>query len=299
MAEGTTDSGIAIEVSEGVRVSVRETGPRDGPAVVLLHGLTLTRELVLMGSTALERGGFRVLACDARGHGRSSAAADHTAYGYRDLAGDVVGIMDALAVESALLVGASMGFHTALRVALDHPRRVAGIVGITPGFDPGETPTANDLREADLTAELLRGDGVEGFLRALKQISDPLSIIAPEELRRRMSRHGDLGALADAVRYVVRSRPFESLHELAAIEVPALVIGSRDTFDPRHPLELASAYAAALPRAALHHEAEGRAPIAWSRRRLGNHVHDFARSLAWEAPAWRVNRAWRLPPEWR
>jgi pimeloyl-ACP methyl ester carboxylesterase len=279
VAESTTDSGVAIELPNGVRVSVCEAGPRRGPAVVLLHGLTLTRELVLMGSTKLEDGGFRVLACDARGHGRSGAPADRTAYGYRDLAGDVVGVMDALGVESALLVGASMGCHTALRVALDHPDRVAGIVAITPGFDPDRTPSAQDLREADRTAELLRRDGIEGFVQALDEISDPLGIIAPEEMRSRMSRHRDLGVLADAVQQVVRSRPFESLDELAAIGVPALVVGSRDAFDPRHPFDLATAYAAAMPRAELCCEAEGRAPIAWSRRRLGSRVLDFARSL--------------------
>jgi pimeloyl-ACP methyl ester carboxylesterase len=271
--------GVAIEVPGGVRLSVRETGTRFGPTVMLLHGLTLTRELVLMGSTKLEYGGFRVIACDARGHGRSSAPADRAAYGYRDLAEDVVGVMNALRVKSALLVGTSMGCHTALRVALDHPDRVAGIVGITPGFDPQQTPSAKDLREADLTADLLRRDGIEGFLQALDEISDPLGIVAPEEMRRRMSRHRDLGVLADAVQHVVRSRPFESLENLAAIRVPALVVGSRDAFDPRHPLHLATAYAAALPRAELYCEAEGRAPVAWSRRRLGNRVLDFAQSL--------------------
>jgi pimeloyl-ACP methyl ester carboxylesterase len=269
-----------IEVASGIRLSVLETGPRFGPAVMLLHGLTLTRELVLMGSTKLEYGGLHVLAYDARGHGRSSAPADRTAYGYRDLAGDVVGIMNAFGIKSALLVGASMGCHTALRVALDHPGRVAGIVGITPGFDPDKTPTAKDLQEADLTADMLRQDGIKGFLQALDEISDPLSIVAPDELRRRMSRHRDLGVLADAIQHVVRSRPFESLDDLAAIEVPALVIGSRDTFDPRHPFHVATAYAAALPRAELYCEAEGRAPIAWSRRRLGNRVLEFAQSLS-------------------
>jgi pimeloyl-ACP methyl ester carboxylesterase len=247
--------------------------------VVLLHGLTLTRELVLMGSTQVEEGGFRVLAWDARGHGRSSAAPDRTAYGYRDMADDVVRMLNALRVESAILVGTSMGFHTALRVAMDHPDRVDGIVGVTPGFDPDETPSPKDMHEADLTAGLLRRRGVEGFLQALEEIGDPLSIVAPEEMRTRMSRHRDFDALADAVQHVVRSRPFESLENLAAIEIPTLIIGSQDSFDPRHPLRIAIAYAAALPRARLCCEAKGRAPIAWSRRRLGSCVLEFAQGL--------------------
>ena len=59
---------------DGVALSVSEDG--EGPAVVLLHGLTATRRYVVMGSRSLERSGHRVIAYDARGHGRSSPAAD-------------------------------------------------------------------------------------------------------------------------------------------------------------------------------------------------------------------------------
>ncbi len=233
-----------------------------------------------MGSTRLEREGFRVIAGDARGHGRSGAPSEPTAYGYGEMAADLVATIDALEVDRALLVGGSMGLHTVLRVALSHPERVAGIVGITPGFDPADTLSKRDLHDASRTADLVRRHGVEGFLRALEQIGDPLSVIAPDELRRRLSRHSDLEALANAIECVVRSRPFESLGDLAAIKIPTLIVGSRDKFDPRHPYQLAIAYAAALPRAELQCEPEGRAPIAWSRRRLGNLVLDFARDLS-------------------
>ena len=56
----------------GVELSGDETG--EGVPVVLLHGLTATRRYVVMGSRALERSGHRVIAYDARGHGRSSPA---------------------------------------------------------------------------------------------------------------------------------------------------------------------------------------------------------------------------------
>jgi pimeloyl-ACP methyl ester carboxylesterase len=46
----------------------------DGVPVVLLHGLTATRRYVVMGSNALQRGGRRVVAYDARGHGESDPA---------------------------------------------------------------------------------------------------------------------------------------------------------------------------------------------------------------------------------
>lgn len=268
-----------LDRSGNVRLSVRETGDGSRLPAILLHGLTLTGDQVLMGSRTLERSGFRVLACDARGHGASGAPADRTGYTYGEMAADAIAVMDALGVERALLVGASMGFHTALRVALDHPDRVAGVFGITPGFDPATTPSAKDLRDADLTAALLRRDGSEGFVRALDAIGDPLGAIARDEMHSRISRHRDLGALAGAVERVIRSRPFESLDDLGALEAPVLIVASRDEFDPRHPFYVAAAYAAALPNAELRCEAEGRAPIAWSRRRLGKLVLDFAETL--------------------
>src|SRR5580693_1226349 len=84
----------------------------EGRDVVLLHGLTATRRYVVMGSRTLERSGHRVIAYDARGHGRSSPAADGD-YGYRRLAEDLSAVLEELGVERAVLAGASMGAHTA------------------------------------------------------------------------------------------------------------------------------------------------------------------------------------------
>ncbi|MBV9309349.1 MAG: alpha/beta fold hydrolase, partial [Solirubrobacterales bacterium] len=57
---------------DGVSLAGEEQG--EGAPVILLHGLTATRRYVVMGSRALERSGFRVIAYDARGHGRSAPA---------------------------------------------------------------------------------------------------------------------------------------------------------------------------------------------------------------------------------
>src|SRR5919198_151039 len=116
---------------DGVSLAVFEDG--EGPAVVLLHGLTATHRYVVMGSKVLPRAGFRTIAYDARGHGASSPAPD---YAYGALAGDLGAVLDALEVDRAVLAGASMGAHTLLRYALEAPARVAGIVAITPAFVP-------------------------------------------------------------------------------------------------------------------------------------------------------------------
>ena len=139
---------------------------REGTPIVLLHGLTATRRYVVMGSRTLERSGYRVIGYDARGHGRSTAAPDPAAYDYDDLARDLEAVLDALGLERAILAGASMGAHTALRFALRNPTRVAGLGLITPSFDPERPPDAETLANWDALAEGLRERGVEGFVDA-------------------------------------------------------------------------------------------------------------------------------------
>src|SRR5215217_7831610 len=108
---------------DGVTLAGEEAG--EGIPVVLAHGLTATRRYVVMGSKALERGGHRVVLYDARGHGESSPAETRGAYEYANLAADAVAVLDELGIERAVLAGASMGAHTAARVALESPGRVA------------------------------------------------------------------------------------------------------------------------------------------------------------------------------
>src|SRR5579864_6343300 len=117
--------------SGGVELAGDEAG--EGVPVVLLHGLTATRRYVVMGSRALERSGHRVIAYDARGHGRSSPAPTPDAYGYEELGRDLEAVLDGFELQRAVLAGASMGAHTALWLALRAPDRVAGLVVITPG----------------------------------------------------------------------------------------------------------------------------------------------------------------------
>src|SRR5919107_212016 len=101
----------------------------EGTAVVLLHGLTATHRYVVMGSRALERSGHRVIAYDARGHGRSDPAEP---YDYEALAADLERVLDERGIERAVLARASMGAHTLLRFALDNPQRALALVVITP-----------------------------------------------------------------------------------------------------------------------------------------------------------------------
>jgi pimeloyl-ACP methyl ester carboxylesterase len=269
--------------SGGVRLSGEEAG--EGPPVVLLHGLTATRRYVVMGSRTLERSGYRTIAYDTRGHGRSSPAPNPGAYDYAQLADDLEAVLDELEVERAVLAGASMGAHTALRFALLHPERVAGVGLVTPAFDP----RARDSTAYNALAQGLRADGVEGFVRAYDFSSVPAEWRETVEtvVRQRLSLHEHPEAVADAMEVVPRSRPFEDMSELERIAVPTVVVGSRDEVDPGHPLALAEEYTRRIPAATLRVEKGGppmRSPIAWQGGQLSKILVELAERADYGEP---------------
>ncbi len=253
---------------DGVSLAVEETG--SGVPVVLLHGLTATRRYVVMGSKALERSGHRVIAYDARGHGRSSPAREPTQYEYGDLVDDLEAVLDSLEVERAVLAGASMGAHTLLRLALEHPERAGGLVVITPAFDPATNDEADRLARWDALAEGLAQDGIDGFLAAQGEprVRPEWRETVVKVIRQRLAQHEHPSAVADALRVVPRSHPFESVDALSAISAPTAVVASDDEPDPEHPKAVGEAYAAAIPGAELITDEPGRSPIAWQGSQL-------------------------------
>lgn len=259
-----------------LRLFVEEAG--EGKPVVLLHGLTATHRYVLMGSRTLERSGHRVIAPDARGHGASDPAPDPAAYGYGALAADVLGLLDDRGLDRVVLVGASMGGHTALRIALEHPDRVAGLVVITPAYEEATHALPASLERWDALASGLEHGGVEGFVAAYGEPAVPEAMRATilTVLRQRLGAHEHPAAVADALRAVPRSAPFGQVADLAAIEAPTVVVGSRDEADPGHPIAVAQAYAQTIPGARLEVEERGHSPLAWQGGRLSRVVGELA-----------------------
>jgi pimeloyl-ACP methyl ester carboxylesterase len=263
--------------TRGVTLAGEESG--EGAAVVLLHGLTATRRYVVMGSTALQRSGHRVIAYDARAHGASTGAPSPDDYGYPRLAEDLRAVLDDRGVERAVLAGASMGAHTLLSFALAHPERVAGLVVLTPAFDP-EAPRS--FERWDRLADGLREGGVEGFVRAydLAAVPERWRETVDRVLHQRLAAHEHLDALADALQAVPRSRPFERWEDLGALEAPAVVVVSRDEADPEHPYATGRRYAEALPGAELISEEPGKSPLAWQGAQVSRVISGVAERAA-------------------
>jgi pimeloyl-ACP methyl ester carboxylesterase len=163
-----------------------------------------------------------------------------------------------------------MGAHTLLRFALDAPERVAGLVVITPAYEPDINDDADRLARWDALSEGLRRGGVDGFVAAYGEPDVPEawreSVFTV--MRQRLSLHEHLDAVADALHTVPRSRPFGQLDELAALDVPAVVVASDDAADPGHPRAVGEAFAAAIPGAELITDEPGRSPVAWQGSQL-------------------------------
>ncbi|MCU1465420.1 MAG: catD 6, partial [Actinomycetia bacterium] len=100
-------------------------GSAHGPAVVLLHGLGASAELNWSATMPALHGDLRVAAPDIRGHGETRASVRFT---LEDAADDVVALADALALETFIIVGYSMGGAIAQLVHLRRPERVRGVV---------------------------------------------------------------------------------------------------------------------------------------------------------------------------
>ncbi|MFN7224280.1 MAG: alpha/beta fold hydrolase [Paracoccaceae bacterium] len=121
----------------GIGLSVQEAG--QGPALFLLHGYP--QNGLCWAKVAPEFAqSHRVIVPDLRGYGQSDAPADddgHRTYSKRQMAADIVALMDALDLPDAMILGHDRGARVAYRLALDHPTRVTrlGIIEIAPTAD--------------------------------------------------------------------------------------------------------------------------------------------------------------------
>ncbi|WP_262273440.1 alpha/beta fold hydrolase [Microvirga yunnanensis] len=112
----------------GVTLHAVEAGPEDGPLVILLHGFPEFWWGWRSQIGPLAEAGFRVLAPDQRGYNLSDKPAGRRAYDLDILAGDVVGLADALGRETFSVVGHDWGGLVARWTASRHPDRVEKLV---------------------------------------------------------------------------------------------------------------------------------------------------------------------------
>ena len=108
-------------------ITLHVTAQGEGPAVLFCHGFPDTSYTWRRQMKAVASAGYRAIAPDMRGYGRSSAPADATSYTPLHTAGDLVGLLDALSVPSAVLVGHDWGAAHAWNAALMRPDRFKAV----------------------------------------------------------------------------------------------------------------------------------------------------------------------------
>ena len=135
-----------IEVN-GIRMHLAEQGA--GPLVVLLHGFPESWYSWRHQLAALAAAGFRAVAPDQRGYGRTDRPDAIERYTILHLVGDVIALIGALGEERAIVVGHDWGAPVAWHTALLRPDRVVGVAGLSVPFTPrGRVAPLTRWREA-------------------------------------------------------------------------------------------------------------------------------------------------------
>lgn len=224
------------------------SGPEGAPVVVFSNSIGTTLQMWDAQAAALSAR-WRCLRYDTRGHGRSPVV--DRPIGIDDLAGDLAGLLDALGIDQAHVVGLSLGGMTAQAMAALHPQRVNGLVLMA---------TAAHLPPAEAwaqRAETVRRDGMAAIVDAVitRWFTPRFAQAQPgqvEPVRRRFLEMDPRGYAACCE--VIRDMDLRP--RLASIQAPTLIVAGAD--DPATPVSMmedirqgiADAELLVLPRAA-------------------------------------------------
>jgi pimeloyl-ACP methyl ester carboxylesterase len=185
---------------QGARIWYAEWGKKSSrPPVLLLHGGFGNSNYFGHLIPVLVAHGYRVIAMDSRGHGRSTR--DDAPMSYHLMAGDVIGLLDHLGVPRVYLVGWSDGGCTGFDLALNHPDRLAGLFAFG----------AN----ADVSGDREGFDKTPVFAAYLKR--------TPEEYRKLSPTPGRWGEFSAAVGKMWDTLPAFTAAELRSIKVPTVI----------------------------------------------------------------------------
>lgn len=181
---------------QGTRTRVLDAG-QTGPVVLFIHGLSTRADRWRGALEALAAQGCRAIAFDLPGHGLADKPEDFD-YSSGGLAGYTLGVMDALGIERAHLVGTSLGGHVASLVALRAPERCDSLYLVAPlGLAPVSREAGDGIRRS------VRDVSIEGVRAKLRNVFIDSSLateaLITEESRINGSAGGvqALSALAD------------------------------------------------------------------------------------------------------
>ncbi|MGV3651566.1 MAG: alpha/beta fold hydrolase [Devosia sp.] len=208
--------------SQGIAIAYEVHG--EGRPILLIHGFASSAQVNWVATgwvDTLVKAGYRAIALDNRGHGKSRKLYDPQLYFAREMARDAVRLLDHLGIERLPVIGYSMGARIAAFLALDHPDRVEALVlgGMGRNLVTGLADSEPII--AALTAE------------SLSQVTHPTG----RQFRIFAEHTGaDRAALAACM---INSRQPMAEADVRRIAVPALVAVGEDDTMAGDPAELA------------------------------------------------------------
>jgi pimeloyl-ACP methyl ester carboxylesterase len=193
--------------------------------------------------------GIRLLAFDARAHGRTTPMGEPEKLCFQVFGEDLRAFLEHVGVERVIMGGISMGAALALHFSLRWPERVMGLVLSRPAWL--EEPCPWNVRMFTRIATLLREHGPEAGLAEFQRSAEYAETLAqwPDVAQSLSLQFQSPGATERVPRLerIIRDRPHPEREAWAKLNVPTLVLGNRR--DPIHPFEYAVELARAIPGA--------------------------------------------------
>lgn len=213
--------------ANGVELFYQLSGPEGAPVIAFSNSLGTTLDMWDAQAQALAAS-FRCLCYDTRGHGRSEVT--DAGFSVDDLAADLAGLLDALAIERAHIVGLSLGGMTGQALAITHPEKVHRLVLVaTSAYLPPEDlwrERADIVQERGMAAV---ADNVIGRWFTASERDSP----GAQETRRRLVEAVDPRGYALCCLAIGR---MDLRDRIAAIRAPTLVISGAE--DPATPVAM-------------------------------------------------------------
>lgn len=215
-----------------------------GPAVVLVHGFPLCRQMWSPQVSALAAAGFRIITPDLRGFGGSCAPAND--YSIDSFADDIINLLDHLKINKAVIGGMSMGGYVLLNLLERYPQRILApcFIVTRSGADDEAGKAKRLAMAADVTTF---GAGIVADVFAKLLFADATVQEKPELVRQVLNWMETTSPAALAGGLVAMSNRKDLTPLLQQINGPALVIGA--TGDRAMPRENFDIFMSGLPHA--------------------------------------------------
>ena len=215
----------------GVSLHVEETG--SGESIIFVHEFGGDTRSWQPQVEQLSQH-YRCVVYNARGYPPSDVPEDETLYGQQLSTADLKGVLDALDIERAFVVGLSMGAYTGLMLTMQHPERVRALVFASGGSGAYPATRTQFLADTHAVAEkMLQANSVDasGISSGPSRVQlQNKNRTVWEQFAAHLSEHSAVGS-AYTLRHVQAERPslYDLAAELRAVTTPTLlVVGDED-----------------------------------------------------------------------